>query len=95
VEIQLQHLIDRLAERRITLAITPAARLALAERGYDAEFGARPLKRLIQRVIADPAALLLLEGKVTETIGSATIRVDVVDGEFTVNPSDAGMSSAS
>ena len=95
VEIQLQHLIDRLAERRITLAITPAARLALAERGYDAEFGARPLKRLIQRVIADPAAMLLLEGKVTETIGSATIRVDVVDGEFTVNPSDAGMSSAS
>jgi ATP-dependent Clp protease ATP-binding subunit ClpB len=95
VEIQLQHLIDRLAERRITLAITPAARLALAERGHDAEFGARPLKRLIQRVIADPAALLLLEGKVTETIGSATIRVDVVDGEFTVNPSDAGMSSAS
>ena len=89
VEIQLQHLIDRLAERRITLAITPAARLALAERGYDAEFGARPLKRLIQRVIADPAALLLLEGKVTETVGSATIRVDVVDGEFTVNPSDS------
>ena len=89
VEIQLQHLIDRLAERRITLAITPAARLALAERGYDAEFGARPLKRLIQRVIADPAALLLLEGKVTETVGNATIRVDVVDGEFTVNPSDS------
>ncbi|NDC47299.1 MAG: AAA family ATPase, partial [Actinobacteria bacterium] len=64
VEIQLQHLIDRLAERRITLAVTPAARLALADRGYDAEFGARPLKRLIQREIADPAALLLLEGKV-------------------------------
>ena len=92
VEIQLQHLIDRLAERRITLAITPAARLALAERGYDAEFGARPLKRLIQRVIADPAALLLLEGKVTETLGNATIRVDVVNGEFTVNPSDSGSS---
>jgi ATP-dependent Clp protease ATP-binding subunit ClpB len=87
VEIQLQHLIDRLAERRITLAVTPAARLVLAERGYDAEFGARPLKRLIQRVIADPAALLLLEGKVTESIGNATIRVDVVDGEFTVKPS--------
>ena len=87
VEIQLQHLIDRLTERRITLAVTPAARLALAERGYDAEFGARPLKRLIQRVIADPAALLLLEGKVTESIGNATIRVDVVDGEFTVKPS--------
>ena len=90
VEIQLQHLIDRLAQRRITLAVTPAARLALADRGYDAEFGARPLKRLIQRAIADPAALLLLEGKVSETTGNGMIVVDVVDGEFSVNPSDAG-----
>ena len=89
VEIQLEHLIDRLAQRRITLAVTPAARRALAERGYDAEFGARPLKRLIQRAIADPAALLLLEGKVSESIGNATIRVDFIDGEFSVNPSDA------
>ena len=90
VEIQLHHLIDRLAQRRITLAVTPAARLALADRGYDAEFGARPLKRLIQRAIADPAALLLLEGKVSETTGNGMIVVDVVDDEFSVNPSDAG-----
>ena len=89
VEIQLQYLIDRLAERRITLAVTPAARLALADRGYDAEFGARPLKRLIQREIADPAALLLLEGKVSEATGNAMIIVDVVDDAFSVNPSDA------
>jgi ATP-dependent Clp protease ATP-binding subunit ClpB len=90
VEIQLQRLIDRLAERRITLAVTPAARLALADRGYDAEFGARPLKRLIQRTIADPAALLLLEGKVSESSGNGMIIVDLVNGEFSVNPSDAG-----
>jgi ATP-dependent Clp protease ATP-binding subunit ClpB len=89
VEIQLQHLIDRLAQRRITLAVTPAARRVLADRGYDPEFGARPLKRLIQRAIADPAALLLLEGKVSETTGNGMIVVDAVDGEFTVNPSDA------
>lgn len=89
VEIQLQHLIDRLAERRITLAVTPSARLALADRGYDAEYGARPLKRLIQRTIADPAALLLLEGKVSEASGNGMIMVDVVADEFTVNPSDA------
>ncbi|NCV46585.1 MAG: AAA family ATPase [Actinobacteria bacterium] len=89
VEIQLQYLIDRLAERRITLAVTPAARLVLADRGYDAEFGARPLKRLIQREIADPAALLLLEGKVSEATGNAMIIVDVVDGALSVNPSDA------
>ena len=90
VEIQLQHLINRLAERRITLAITPAARVALGERGYDAEFGARPLKRLIQRTIADPAALLLLEGKVSETTGNGMIIVDLVNGEFSINPADAG-----
>ena len=89
VEIQVQHLIDRLAQRRITLAVTPAARRVLADRGYDPEFGARPLKRLIQRAIADPAALLLLEGKVSETTGNGMIVVDAVDGEFTVNPSDA------
>ena len=90
VEIQLQHLINRLAERRITLAVTPAARVALGERGYDAEFGARPLKRLIQRTIADPAALLLLEGKVSETTGNGMIIVDLANGEFSINPSDAG-----
>ena len=89
VEIQLQHLIDRLAERRVTLAVTPAARLALADRGYDAEFGARPLKRLIQRTISDPAALLLLEGKVSESTGNGMIIVDLVDSDFSVNPSDA------
>ena len=90
VEIQLQHLINRLAERRVTLAVTPAARVALGERGYDAEFGARPLKRLIQRTIADPAALLLLEGKVSETTGNGMIIVDLANGEFSINPSDAG-----
>jgi ATP-dependent Clp protease ATP-binding subunit ClpB len=63
--------------------------LALADRGYDAEYGARPLKRLIQRTIADPAALLLLEGKVSEASGNGMIVVDVVGDEFTVNPSDA------
>jgi len=89
-EIQLQQLIDRLAERRITLAVTPAARLALAARGYDPNFGARPLKRLIQKVIADPASLLLLEGKVSESEGGSTILVDMVDGEFKVGPSAAG-----
>jgi ATP-dependent Clp protease ATP-binding subunit ClpB len=81
VEIQLQHLIDRVAERRITLAVTPAARLLLAERGYDQQFGARPLKRLIQRTIADATALLILEGKAGE---DDVVVVDVVDGEFMV-----------
>ena len=84
VEIQLQHLIDRIGDRGITLAVTPAARILLAERGYDAEFGARPLKRLIQKVIADPAAILILEGKAKE---NDMVTVDVVAGELQVGVS--------
>lgn len=85
VEVQLQHLVDRMAERRLTLAVTPAARSLLADRGYDPDFGARPLKRLIQKSIADPTAILILEGKVAEGGG---IIVDVVADELQVRPSD-------
>ena len=85
VDIQLEHLIERMAARRITLAVTPRARLVLAEKGYDSEFGARPLKRLIQKTIADVAALLILEGKVGE---GGSIVVDAHDGEFTVRAQD-------
>ena len=85
VDIQLEHLIERMASRRITLAVTPRARLVLAEKGYDPDFGARPLKRLIQKTIADAAALLILEGKVAD---GGSIVVDAVDGEFTVRAQD-------
>lgn len=85
VEVQLQHLVDRMAERRLTLAVTPAARSLLADRGYDPDFGARPLKRLIQKSIADPTAIFILEGKVAEGGG---ITVDVVADELQVRPSD-------
>jgi ATP-dependent Clp protease ATP-binding subunit ClpB len=81
VEIQLEHLIERLADRRITLQVTPAARVMLGTRGFDADFGARPLKRLIQREIADKAAIILLEGNVGE---GGIIRVDVVNDELVV-----------
>ena len=66
-----------MAERRIPLSVTPAARVALGEKGYDPVFGARPLKRVIQREVADQVALLILEGKVTE---GGTVHVDV-DGD--------------
>ena len=85
VEIQLQHLIERMTSRRITLAVTPAARVLLAERGYDADFGARPLKRLIQKTVSDAAALLILDGKAAE---GDTIVVDVAEGEFSVSVSN-------
>jgi ATP-dependent Clp protease ATP-binding subunit ClpB len=81
VEIQLEHLVQRMADRRITLQVTPAARLWLATRGFDASFGARPLKRLIQREIADKSAVLILEGSVAD---DGAIKVDELNGELVV-----------
>ncbi len=63
VDIQLRGLAKRLAERRLKLEVTEAAKAWLARRGYDPVYGARPLKRLIQRQISDPLALALLEGR--------------------------------
>jgi ATP-dependent Clp protease ATP-binding subunit ClpB len=77
VTIQTAKLRERMAERRITLTITDAAMAWLAHEGYDPSFGARPLKRVIQREIADPAALMILGGQVGE---GDTITVDIVDG---------------
>jgi ATP-dependent Clp protease ATP-binding subunit ClpB len=66
VELQLARLRNRLAERRITLDVDDAAMAQLAREGYDPAFGARPLRRIIQREIADPAAVLILDGSVTD-----------------------------
>ena len=56
----------RLAERKITIELTAEARKTLAERGYDPVFGARPLKRAIQRMIENPLAVEILGGKFRE-----------------------------
>ncbi len=82
VEIQLERWRERLAERRITLEVTPEAMAHLARDGFDPAFGARPLKRVIQREISDPTALLILEGKAVE---GDTVTVDSVDGRITVS----------
>ncbi|HVC26109.1 MAG TPA: ATP-dependent chaperone ClpB [Acidimicrobiales bacterium] len=79
VDIQLEWLRARLAARRITLEVAPEARALLAERGYDPAFGARPLRRVIQRELGDALALALLEGRYPE---GATAQVSVEDGEF-------------
>ncbi len=81
VEIQLERWRARLAERRISLDVSPEAMAHLAKEGFDPAFGARPLKRIIQREIGDQAAMLLLENKVTE---GGTIRVDVADDQLRV-----------
>jgi ATP-dependent Clp protease ATP-binding subunit ClpB len=66
VEIQLRRLADRLADRKITLNLTPAAKTFLAEQGYDPMFGARPLKRTIQGDLENPLAKLVIAGKIKE-----------------------------
>jgi ATP-dependent Clp protease ATP-binding subunit ClpB len=63
VNLELDQLRKALAERHLDLEITPAARRALAEQGYDPVYGARPLKRLIQRQIVNPVALGILKGE--------------------------------
>jgi ATP-dependent Clp protease ATP-binding subunit ClpB len=82
VDIQMQGLIARLAQRRIRLEVTPAGRRAIASEGFEPAFGARPLKRVIQREIADKLALALLEGTYGE---GDTVVVDATsDGELTL-----------
>ncbi len=81
VEIQLGHLRDRLASRRIEIDATDAAKDWLAEQGYDLSYGARPLKRLIQKELADRLAVELLQAEIHD---GDTVRVDVADGELVV-----------
>ncbi len=66
VDIQLGDLRKRLAERRLTLTLSDRARQVLAERGYDPTFGARPLKRTIQRMLENPLAVDVLAGRFRE-----------------------------
>ena len=80
VDIQLRRLEKRLAERHIKLVVTDAARKLLAQRGWDPVYGARPLKRAIQRLVQDPLAMMLLEGKFSD--GSA-VEVGARNGELT------------
>ncbi|RLC66779.1 MAG: ATP-dependent chaperone ClpB, partial [Chloroflexi bacterium] len=80
VDIQMRHLRDLLAERNIGLELTDEARRHLADVGYDPVYGARPLKRVIQREVQDPLALALLRGEFTE---GDTVRVDALDGRIT------------
>jgi ATP-dependent Clp protease ATP-binding subunit ClpB len=84
VEIQLAHLNALLADRRISVQADTAALDLLAREGYDPEFGARPLKRTIQRLVQDPLARMLLAGEVGE---AATVHLEVEDGKLHLVPS--------
>jgi ATP-dependent Clp protease ATP-binding subunit ClpB len=77
VDIQVDRLIKRLAAQKLTLTLSDAAKLHLAREGYDPVYGARPLKRVIQRELLDPLSLELLEGRFRE---GSKITVDAKDG---------------
>ncbi|MEY4986141.1 MAG: hypothetical protein RLZZ359_1027, partial [Actinomycetota bacterium] len=76
VELNIDRLAKRLSERRLQLAVTPAARTWLAEHGYDPIYGARPLRRLMQREIDDKLATRLLAGEIHD---GSMVRVDVAE----------------
>lgn len=79
VDLNIDKLTQRLEERRLTLGVSPAARLWLAENGYDPVYGARPLRRLMQKQIDDQLANLLLAGEVSD---GSFVRVDVAPSGY-------------
>jgi ATP-dependent Clp protease ATP-binding subunit ClpB len=91
VDIQLANLEKRLADRKIQLQVTDAAKRLLAERGWDPVYGARPLKRTIQRLVQDPLAMRILEGEFKE---GDQIVVDVEGGEITFAKARAGAAAS-
>ena len=64
IDLQMQRVVKQLAERQMTLQLTPAAKALLFREGYDPAYGARPMKRAIQRLIQDPLAMKILDGEV-------------------------------
>jgi ATP-dependent Clp protease ATP-binding subunit ClpB len=86
VELQLRRVEARLAERGLRLELTDAAKEALAEAGWDPTYGARPLKRAIQRMLENPLALRLLEGEFSE---GDVVHADARDGELVLEKAAA------
>jgi ATP-dependent Clp protease ATP-binding subunit ClpB len=84
VDIQLKHLQKLLDDRKIALDVDEKAKTWLANTGYDPVYGARPLKRVIQRQLQNPLAKMLLAGAIADC---ETVRVTVQDGQLTINGS--------
>src|SRR4051794_8528537 len=91
VELQLARLRQRLAERSLSLELTDEAKELIAEAGWDPAYGARPLKRALQRLVENPLALRLLEGEFSD---DDTVRVDARDGELVFEKARARAAAA-
>jgi ATP-dependent Clp protease ATP-binding subunit ClpB len=81
VDLQVARVIERMAERGVQVTLTPEARTLLGDLGYDPTYGARPLRRVIQKQLTDRMALALLKGELRE---GDSVNVDVIDGELTL-----------
>jgi ATP-dependent Clp protease ATP-binding subunit ClpB len=82
VDIQLHHLEKLLAQQNVKLHVSESAKTALGNEGYDPQFGARPLKRVIQQQLQNPLATEILKGNIPE---DSTVEVDYRDGEFAIH----------
>ncbi len=87
IEIQARHLLKRLEDRKIHVVLTDAARNLLVREGYDPAYGARPLKRTIQRLVLDPLARRVLEGEFRE---GDTVEIDADGGAIVFRKAAAG-----
>jgi ATP-dependent Clp protease ATP-binding subunit ClpB len=91
VELQLARLRERLAERGLSLELTEAAKEVVTEAGWDPTYGARPLKRALQRLVENPLALRLLEGDFQE---GETVVVDAQNGELVFTKAEVAQPAA-
>ena len=80
VDLMLKELRDQLSEKNVGIEVSDAAKDQLAIEGYDAKYGARPLRKTIQRRLEDPLSDLFLSGKLTNVL---KVSIDYLDGKFT------------
>jgi ATP-dependent Clp protease ATP-binding subunit ClpB len=90
VDLQVARVIDRVAERGVHVTLSDEARTLLGNMGYDPVYGARPLRRVIQKQLTDRLALALLKGEIHS---GDSVEVDVVEGELVLEPSPSAVSS--
>jgi ATP-dependent Clp protease ATP-binding subunit ClpB len=91
VDLQVARLIQRVRERGIEVELTERARTLLGNLGYDPTYGARPLKRVIQKRLVDQLALAILEGRFVE---GDTVKVDAAEGELVLEKAQAVAAAA-
>ncbi len=91
VDLQVARVITRVAERGVQVTLTDSARELIGNMGYDPTYGARPLRRVIQKQLTDRLALALLEGTLRD---GDSVRVDAVDGQLVLETAGAGVTAA-